>query len=115
MIHSIHYSELINDKSQTAHLYSTITCIRWAQYENLWLCRANYQMTYLLNFPEINFAHMDIKLTHMTHSMHIQGVDAEVEGREVHALKHLHEGLSTAVLDVHNFLGVLLHGALDEA
>lgn len=56
-----------------------------------------------------------MKLIPTTHSMHVQGVDAEVEGREVHALKHFHEGLSAAVLDVHDLLGVLLHGTLDEA
>lgn len=47
--------------------------------------------------------------------MHVQRVDAEVEGCEVHALKHVLEGLTSAVLDVHDLLGVFLHRSLDES
>lgn len=49
------------------------------------------------------------------YGVHVQRVHAEVERRQVHGLKHLHEGLSAAALDVHDLPGVLLHGSLDEA
>lgn len=50
-----------------------------------------------------------------THGVHVQRVHAQVEGRQVHALKHLHQRLFLPLFHVHNFLRVLLHGSLDEA
>ena len=47
--------------------------------------------------------------------MHVQRVDAQVEGGEVHAVEDLHQGLAPALLHVDDLLGVLLHGPLDEA
>lgn len=47
--------------------------------------------------------------------MHVQSVHAQVEGRQVHALKYLLEGLTLAVLDVDDLLGVFLHRSLDES
>lgn len=46
--------------------------------------------------------------------MHVQCVNAQVEGRQVHALKHLHESLPFALLHVHNIFGILLHGSFDK-
>lgn len=50
----------------------------------------------------------------VSYGVHVQGVHAQVEGRQVHGLEHLLEGLAAATLHVHNLLGVLLHGPLDE-
>lgn len=50
-----------------------------------------------------------------THSVHVQCVHAQVEGRQVHAFKHLHQRLLLPPFHVHNLLRVLLHGSLDEA
>lgn len=50
-----------------------------------------------------------------THSVHVQRVHAQVEGRQVHALKHLHQRLLLPLFYVHNLLRVLFHGSLDEA
>ena len=47
--------------------------------------------------------------------MHVQRVDAQVEGGEVHAVEDLHEGLAAALFHVDDLLGELLHGPLDEA
>lgn len=47
--------------------------------------------------------------------MHVQSVYAQVKGRQVHAFKHVLEGLTAAVLDVNDLPGVFLHGSLDEA
>lgn len=47
--------------------------------------------------------------------VHVQSVYAQVEGRQVHALKHLLEGLASAVLDVDDLPGVFLHRSLDES
>lgn len=49
------------------------------------------------------------------YSVHVQGVHTQVEGGQVHGLEHLLEGLAAAALYVHDLLGVLLHGSLDEA
>lgn len=51
----------------------------------------------------------------LSYRVHVQSVDAEIEGRQVHALEHIFEGLTPAVLDVDDLLGVFLHGALDES
>lgn len=51
----------------------------------------------------------------LPYRVHVQGVDAEIEGRQVHALEHVFEGLTAAVLDVDDLLGVFLHGSLDES
>lgn len=51
----------------------------------------------------------------LPYRVHVQGVDAEIEGRQVHALEHVFEGLTSAVLDVDDLLGVFLHGSLDES
>lgn len=50
-----------------------------------------------------------------THSVHVQGVDTQVKGCQVHALKHLHERLTLASFHMHDLLRVLLHGSFDEA
>lgn len=50
-----------------------------------------------------------------THSVHVQRVHAQVEGCQVHALKHFHHRLLLPLFYVHNLLWVLLHGSLDEA
>ena len=47
--------------------------------------------------------------------MHVQRVDAQVKGGEVHAVEDLHQGLAPALLHVDDLLGVLLHGPLYEA
>lgn len=47
--------------------------------------------------------------------MHVESVYTQVEGRQVHAFKHLLEGLATATLDVNYLLGVFLHGSLNES
>lgn len=47
--------------------------------------------------------------------MHVESVYAQVEGRQVHAFKHLLEGLATAALDMNYLLGVFLHGSLNES
>lgn len=47
--------------------------------------------------------------------MHVESVYAQVEGRQVHAFKHLLEGLATATLDVNYLLGIFLHGSLNES
>ncbi len=51
----------------------------------------------------------------ISHRMHVQSVHAQVKGRQVHALKHLLQGLTAAALNVDDLLGVLLHGPLDES
>lgn len=51
----------------------------------------------------------------LSHRVHVQSVHAQVEGRQVHALEDLLEGLASAVLDVDDLLGVLLHSSLDES
>lgn len=50
-----------------------------------------------------------------SYRVHVQSVDAEIESRQVHALEHLFEGLTSAVLDVDDLPGVFLHGSLDES
>lgn len=47
--------------------------------------------------------------------MHVESVYAQVEGRQVHGLKHLLEGLTAAALNVHDLPRVFLHGSLDES
>lgn len=47
--------------------------------------------------------------------MHVQCVDTEVKGCQVHALEHLHERLTLASFYMHDLLRVLLHGSFDEA
>jgi len=51
----------------------------------------------------------------VSYGVHVQGVHTEVEGRQVHVLEHVHEGLAMATLHVHDLPGVLLHRPLDEA
>lgn len=51
----------------------------------------------------------------VSHRMHVESVHAQVKGRQVHALKHLLEGLTTAALNVNNLLRVFLHGSFDES
>lgn len=51
----------------------------------------------------------------LSYRVHVQSVDAEIEGRQVHALEHLFEGLTSAVLDVDDLHGVFLHCSLDES
>lgn len=51
----------------------------------------------------------------LSYRVHVQSVDAEIEGRQVHGLEHLFEGLTSAVLDVDDLPGVFLHGSLDES
>lgn len=46
--------------------------------------------------------------------MHVESVYAQVVGCQVHAFKHLNEGLSTPALHVDNLTGVFLHGSLDK-
>lgn len=50
-----------------------------------------------------------------SHSMHVQGVHAQVERCQVHALKHLHERLTFPSLHMNYLLGIFLHGPFDEA
>lgn len=50
-----------------------------------------------------------------THGVHVQCIDTEVKGCQVHALEHLHERLTLASFYMHNLLRVLLHGSFDEA
>lgn len=47
--------------------------------------------------------------------MHVKRVNAEVKGCEVHALKHILEGLTPAILNMNDLLRVFLHGSLDES
>lgn len=47
--------------------------------------------------------------------MHVKSVYAQVKGRQVHALKHLLQGLTAAALNVNDLLRVFLHGSLDES
>lgn len=58
---------------------------------------------------------MEIDGEGLSYSVHVQRVNTQVEGGEVHAVEDLHEGLAPASLHVHNLLWILLHGALDEA
>lgn len=51
----------------------------------------------------------------MAHRMHVKCVDAQVEGCQVHGLKNLLEGLTSATLNVNNLPRVFFHGPLDEA
>lgn len=50
----------------------------------------------------------------VTHCMHVQCVNTQVEGCQVHTLKHLHERLAFALLHVHDIFGILLHSSLDK-
>lgn len=50
-----------------------------------------------------------------TYGVHVQGVHTQVKGRQVHALKHLHECLSLSSFHVNNLLRILLHGPFDKA
>lgn len=47
--------------------------------------------------------------------MHVESVYTQVKGCQVHAFKHLLEGLTAAPLNVNDLLGVLLHCSLDES
>lgn len=53
--------------------------------------------------------------TIMSHRMHVESVYTQIKGRQVHALKHLLEGLTMATLNVNDLLWVFLHGSLDES
>lgn len=50
-----------------------------------------------------------------THGVHVQGVDTQVKGCQVHALEHLHQRLTLASFYMHDLLWILLHGSFDEA
>lgn len=50
-----------------------------------------------------------------TDRVHVEGVHAQVVGREVHALEDLTQCLLAALLHVHDLLQVPLHRPLDEA
>lgn len=50
-----------------------------------------------------------------SHRVHVQSVHTQVEGCQVHGLKHLLQGLATPVLNVNNLLRIFLHGSLDES
>lgn len=50
-----------------------------------------------------------------SHSVHVQGVHAQVERCQVHALKHLHERLTFPSLHMNYLLGIFLHGPFDKA
>lgn len=47
--------------------------------------------------------------------MHVERVYTQIESSQVHALKNLLEGLTTATLNVNNLLGIFLHGSLNES
>lgn len=47
--------------------------------------------------------------------MHVKSVYTQVKGCQVHAFKHLLEGLTTTVLNVNDLLRVFLHCTLDES
>lgn len=55
------------------------------------------------------------RLSPLSYRVHVQSVHAQIEGRQVHALKYVLEGLTSAVLDVDDLLGVFLHRSLDES
>lgn len=47
--------------------------------------------------------------------MHVQRVNTQVEGCEVHGLKDVLQRLTPATLDVHDLLWIFFHGSLDES
>lgn len=51
----------------------------------------------------------------ISYRMHVKGVYAQVKGCEVHALKHIFEGLTAAAFNVNDLPRVFLHGSLDES
>lgn len=51
----------------------------------------------------------------VSYRVHVECVDAEVIGRQVHVLEHLHQCVSSTVLHAHDLVRVFLHRSLDEA